>query len=259
MQDKNGNGIIKSVQKSLKILKHIMNSTDEVNLSELEKALGYNSSTIHHLLKTLMEEGFISQNKKTKKYDIGPEFLFSWLAYKTPEKYFTRVIPLLEECVDITGETTNMFIRDEDEAVCVAGSESKQTLRAFLMIGRRIPLPCTAVGKVFLAYMDKQEALNIIKRVGLKKYLPGTKTDIEILMKDLEETRVRGYSIEIEEFEEMITAVGAPVLDTKGKVISVISTIIPSLRADKQKIEFIASTLTNVSKNISKVLENTFY
>jgi|Deesub1362A_J573_1020465.scaffolds.fasta_scaffold04471_2 DNA-binding IclR family transcriptional regulator len=253
------NGIIKSVQKSLKILKHIMNSPEEVSLSELEKKFGYNSSTIHHLLKTLMEEGFISQNKVTKKYDIGPEFLYYWFGSKRPEKYFNRVLPLLKKCVDITGETTNLFIRDEDEAVCVIGSESRQTLKAFLMIGRRIPLPCTAVGKVFLAYMGQQQAIKIIQRVGLKKYMPGTITDLQTLLDELRKTRELGYAIEREEYEEMITAVGVPIFDKNRNVISVVSTIIPTIRANNKKINTVILTLTDVSKKISDILENVFY
>jgi len=259
MEEKNNGGIIKSVQKSLRILKYIMSSPNEVSLSELEKEFGYNTSTIFHLIKTLMQEGFVSQNRVTKKYDIGPEFLFYWFAYKQPGKFFNRVLPLLEKCVEITGETTNLFVRDGDEAVCVIGSESQQTLKAFLMIGRRIPLPCTAVGKVFLAFMDEQQALKTIQRVGLKKYMPNTIIDIDELMEDIKQTRKRGYSIEREEYEEMITAVAVPVFDKKTNIISSVSTIIPTIRANDEKVSEVILTLTDISGKISDILGDVFY
>ena len=229
--DNNGKGLIKSVQKSLKILKYIIDSDDEVNLSDLEKALGYNVSTIHHLLKTLMEEGFVSQNKATRKYDIGPEIFFAWIGGRRPEKYFSRVTPILEECVDITGETTNLFIRDDDEAVCMTGCESKKTLRAYLKIGRRIPLHCTAAGKAFLINHKPEE---------LKKYMSDTTKDLKSLIEELKISRERGYTLEDNDYEDMITAIGVPVLD-------------------EEKIQFISDHLIKASKKITEAMRGTFY
>lgn len=248
--DNGGSGLIKSVQKSLKILKYIINADDEANLSDIEKNLGYNVSTVHHLLKTLMEEGFVSQNKDTRKYDIGPEIFFAWLGGRKPEKYFSRVTPILEECVKATGETTNLFIRDDDEAVCITGCESQQTLRAFLRIGRRIPLACTAAGKAFLIKLKSEE---------LKKYLPDKPEDLEKLSKELEVSRERGYALELDEFENMITAVGVPVFDHNGKVICAISTIAPSIRVDEEKINLISKELIRASEKITEVMGGVFY
>lgn len=246
----NDKSLIKSVQKSLKILKFIIDSNDEVNLSDLQKELGYNVSTIHHLLKTLIEEGFISQNKSTKKYDIGPEIFFAWLGGRKPEKYFNRVTPILEECVDETGETTNLFIRDDGEAVCITGCESKKTLRAFLKIGRRIPLHCTAAGKAFLLNYKPEE---------LKKHLKNVPTDLNILIKELEISRERGYTLEINEYEDMITAIGVPVIDDKGRVICTISNIGPSTRIDEERIQFISQNLIKASKRITEAMNGVFY
>jgi len=253
MEQKNGytdKGLIKSVQKSLKILKYIIDADDKVNLSDLEKALGYNVSTIHHLLKTLMEEGFVSQNKETRKYDIGPEIFFAWIGGRRPEKYFSRVTPILEECVDITGETTNLFIRDDNEAVCVTGCESKKTLRAFLKIGRRIPLHCTAAGKAFLINHKPEE---------LNKYINGTTIDLKFLSEELRISRERGYTLEVNDYEEMITAVGVPVLDNDGRIICSISTIAPSTRVDEESIQFISEHLKKASKRITEAMIGTFY
>jgi len=244
------NGIIKSVQKSLKLLKCIIEADDEVSLSDIQKVLGYNISTIHHILKTLMEEGFVSQNKENRKYYIGPEIFFSWIRGRRPEKYFSRVTPILEECVAITGETTNLFIRDDGEAVCVTGCESQKTLRAYLMIGRRLPLSCTAAGKAFLINLDQKE---------LKKYLKDTTKDVDSLMKDLEISRQRGYTLEINEYEDMITAIGVPVFDLNGRVICTISTIAPSIRMGENMVQFISDNLIQASKRITEIMKEVFF
>lgn len=257
--DNTGSGLVKSVRKSLKILKYIIDSDGEVSLTDIEKDLGYNVSTAHRLLKTLMEEGFISQNKDTKKYDIGPEMFFSWLGGRKPEKYFYRVTPILEECVKKTGETTNLFIRDGNEAVCITGCESHQTLRAFLMIGRRVPLTCTAAGKAFLSHIKEEELKRLINKAEFKQYLPNTLTDLESLLKDLAMSKDRGYTVENDEYEHMVTAVGVPVFDHNGRVICTISTIAPSTRVDEEKINFISKELILASKKITEIMEEVFY
>ncbi|KYO66801.1 IclR family transcriptional regulator [Thermovenabulum gondwanense] len=255
----NNNGVIKSVQKAIHIFKVLMNSEGELSISEIEKLTGYNASTIHHILKTMLEEGIISQNKANKKYELGPEIFGVLVRQKLYERFFSKAYPFLEKCAEVTGETTNIFIRDEEEAVCIKGYESKQTLRAYLMIGRRIPLTCTAVGKIFLAYMNSNDLKIFLQINGLKKYTPYTITDEKLFYEELKATIKRGYSIEKEEFEEMITAIGAPILDNKGNVIAAISTIVPSVRADEKRIQELGYIVKQTAAEISETLYNVFY
>lgn len=253
------NGVIKSVQKAIHIFKVLIDSEGELSISDIEKITGYNASTIHHILKTMMEEGIVSQNKLNKKYELGPEIFGPLVRQRLYDRFFSKAYPYLEKCAEITGETTNIFVRDEDEAVCIKGYESKQILRAYLMIGRRIPLTCTAVGKIFLAYMDYNELKNFLKKNGLKQYTPYTITDENVFYEDLKATVKRGFSIEKEEYEEMITAVGAPILDNKGNVIAAISTIVPSIRADERRILELGYLVKQTAEDISKTLYDIFY
>lgn len=251
--------IIKSVQKSLQLLKIIIASEGEISLVELEKLLGFNTSTIHHILRTLLEEGFVSQNKENKKYDVGPELVLPWIGHRSLEKYFYRAEGIIENCAKITEETTNLFIRENDEMLCIAGYESNQTIKAYLVIGRRVPLACTAVGKVYLSYMKKEEVKSIIQRVGLKKYMDNTITDYKELLKVLQKINIQGYATELDEYEEMITALSVPVFNSNGEVICAISSIMPSYRADDKKIKLVIDTLRSSAEEISKILGQPYY
>ncbi|MDR3588659.1 MAG: IclR family transcriptional regulator [Negativicutes bacterium] len=244
--------IVKSVQKSLVILKVLMNSAEESGLSDIQAVVGYNTSTLHHLLKTLMQEGFVSQNVTNKKYGLGPE-LFR-IQSQWPQRFFRRSIPFLQECVDATGETTNVFIHDGDEAICVVGVESPQTLKAFLVVGRRVPVTSTAVGKIFLAFMEEENADELITKCGLKKYLPGTITKRSELLAQLKTVREDGYAVEREEYEELITAIAVPVYDMYGKVVAAVSNISPSMRTNESLvIEHLRSTAKKISDTLTKV------
>jgi len=253
------NGIIKSVQKSLKILKYITVADEEVSIVELEQEFGYNQSTIHHMLKTLNMEGFVSQNSSSKKYDIGPELFNVWLKYREAKNYFLRAYPLLKELSEETGETTNIFVREEEQAVCILGEESDKMLKAYLMIGRRVPLHCTAAGKAFLAYMPEEKVREILKYSGMKSYLRNTITDVDQLIAQLKKSKERGFTEDKEEFEELINAFGVPIFNKDGQVIATMSIVGPAMRLTDDKMEDIEKLVLSKANQIGAALSGKSY
>lgn len=253
------NGIIKSVQKSLKILKYIISSSNEVSISELVDEFGYSQSTVHHILKTLNIEGFISQNTETKKYNIGPELFNKWLDYKMGKNYYAKIYPIIENIVEEINETTNLFIMENNQGYCLLGKESTQLLRAYLMIGRRIPLHCTAAGKSFLAYMEEERVKKILEESGIKKYMENTKTNIQEIMNELKKVRKKGFATEEEEFEELINAISVPLFGANEKVVATISVVAPKTRLTPKRMQDLAPFLKDKSKKMSKILSSKKY
>lgn len=250
-------GTIKSVKKALILLKKILSTSEEVSIGELQKEFGINQSTIHHLMKTLKVEGFVSQSIATRRYTIGPELFNLWVKQNNLTNYFYRSFPVLEDVVSKLNETTSLFIRREHEAICVIGKESRHTLKASLRIGRHIPLHCTATGKVFLAYLDEETVNQIIYRSGLHKYMPNTITKPDILFNELDQIKKHGYALELEEYEDMINAVGVPIFNNRGEVILVMTQIAPLTRMDEKQISTVIPYLNEKAKNIEMIFSNT--
>ena len=252
-------GIIKSVQKSLKVLRYIMSATNEVSVNELVDEFGYNRSTVHHMLKTMKLEGFITQNQRTKNYNIGSEIFNGWIKDRDMHNYLMRLKPSIKEIVNKCKETTTMFVRENDKAICVLGEESDQIIKAYLMIGREIPLFCTAAGRAMLAYLPKDEVDKILQISGMKKYMKNTTVDKEKLFKELETIKQRGYSIEKEEFEELINAVGIPVLNSYGDPVASVSVVGPIMRFTDEKIEECKPFLLEKAKEMSEIVQGKYY
>lgn len=252
-------GIIKSVQKSLKVLKYIMSSTNEVSVNELVEEFDYNRSTLHHMLKTMKLEGFISQNQNTKNYNIGSEIFNGWIKDRDMHNYLMRLKPKVKEISDKCKETTTMFVRENDKAICVLGEESKQIIKAYLMIGREIPLFCTAAGKAMLAFLPKEEVNKILQISGMKKYMKNTTITKEELFEELKQVKKQGYAIEKEEFEELINAVGIPVLNEHGRPVASVSVVGPIMRFTDDKIETCKPFLLEKSEEMSKIVQGNYY
>lgn len=252
-------GIIKSVQKSLKVLRYIMSATDEVSVNELVEEFGYNRSTVHHMLKTMKIEGFITQNQRTKNYNIGSEIFNGWIKDRDMHNYLMRVKPIIKEIVDKCKETTTMFVRENDRAICVLGEESEQIIKAYLMIGREIPLYCTAAGRAMLAYLPKDEVEKILQISGMKKYMKKTTVDKNELYKELTEVRDKGYAIEKEEFEELINAVGIPILNKENRPVASVSVVGPIMRFTDEKMKECIPFLLEKSKEMSEMVQGKYY
>ncbi len=251
--------VIRSVQKSLQLLKYIASAEREVGIAELQRKFGFSPSTIHHLLQTLMIEGFVSQNTATKKYEIGPEFLYVTLEHKRFEKFFSRALPILGEIREETGETTILFIQSGAEAVAILGQETTKTIRARLRVGRKIPLHCTATGKAFLAHMPEEAVKNILAVTGLARYEKNTITDEEELFAELERTRNRGFALEFEEYEDMINALGFPVFNSEGKIFAAVCMVGPSGRFTREIMEDVGPGIRAKVDGISAVLASPYY
>lgn len=250
---------IKSVQKSLQILKYIVNDEGEVGISELQRELGYSSSTIHHLLQTLVGEGFVSQSSSSKKYEIGPEFLYATLEHKGFGKFFARAIPLLKDIAADSGETTILYVLSGNEAMAVLGQETTRTIRARFKVGRKIPLHSTATGKAFLAYLPEERVGSIIRATGLQKLGANTITDEDGLVAELGRIRDRGYSIEIDEYEELINALGFPVVNPHGKIFAVVCVVGPSGRFTPEVMDGVAPRVVPVVRTIAAKLASPYF
>lgn len=237
---------VRALQKGLEILKYIMNADREVSIQEIQTAVGFNVSTTYHQLNTLIDAGFVTQNRTTKLYGIGLELYLHGMIHYESENYLRRLDPILEECMQQTGETTNLFVCKENEVICVRGVESDQTLKASLKIGRRLPVQETAAGRVFLAFSTAAECL---KRSSNKSEVHPQLTPDKITA-----YRANGYVTESDEYDPMITAIAAPVFSAHEDLIFALCTILPSSRATDEATENIARVMKEGAMRIAEVL-----
>jgi DNA-binding IclR family transcriptional regulator len=115
--------------------------------------------------------------------------------------------------------------------------ETTHPVRIIPMIGKRVPVHCTAVGKVQLAYKSREEIKRVIKEKGLKAYTPNTITDEKGFLKHMEEVAQNGYALDNEEFEEEVRCVACPVWDYTNSVVAGITVSGPTLRMSEERIK----------------------
>ena len=98
-----------------------------------------------------------------------------------------------------------------------------------------MPIHATAAGKALVAF-DSDDELRKLFFNGLPRFTKATRTDVEEFIKEVGVVRERGYAVDLEEFEEGLRCIGAPVRDYTRKVVGAISVSGPAHRLSDDRI-----------------------
>ena len=246
---------VQSLDRAILLLEELAQHIDGCGVTHLSCLTGLHKSTIHRLLNTLMNKGYISKDSETNKYYLGIKILH--LSSAILDRLDVRKIarPYAEELCRSTDEVVHLSILDSGEAVYIDKFESpNKSIRMYSQIGRRVPLHCTGVGKVLLAWLPEEDVEYILKSKGMKAHTQNTITDIKTMKKHLEEIRNKGYALDEIEHEDGIRCVAAPIYNLKGKVIASISVSGPVTCVTKERMPELTKEVLKTAKNISHEL-----
>jgi DNA-binding IclR family transcriptional regulator len=250
----NGKGGIKSIDKALDVLEILASEKRAIGVTELSRMLNVNKSTLHGTLTTLLNRGYLEQDHETGKYKLGLAILSIADAALKDLDLRNKAKPIIKKLSQKHNETVHMVVLRQGKVVYIEKQESAQSMRIHTEIGKRLPAHCTGVGKVLLAWLDKEERKKIIEQHGLSKFTLNTITDEETLERHLEEIRKNGYATDNEEIEEGLRCVAAPIRDYSGKVIAAISIAGPSMRMSLKKLEEMAQSVMDAAMEISRAI-----
>ncbi|MBA7512352.1 Transcriptional regulator KdgR [subsurface metagenome] len=241
---------IHSVENAFSLLEALADKGLELGIAEICKKIVLPKGTIHRLLGTLKNLGYIEQNPRNRKYYLTVK-IFKLGTAVTDKVGLVQIIPYMKELSQQFNETVNLAILDRDEITYLYSVGSDNTLRLDLKIGSNQPAYCAAVGKVLLAYLSEQKLVSYLERIKLKSYTPYTTTSKEYLKKDLKFIREREYSFVNEEYMVGVSCVAVPLKDKQGKVYAGLSFSVPTVRMDKEKLPHLIDSLISTAKKIT--------
>jgi IclR family transcriptional regulator, acetate operon repressor len=225
--DDDGGGL-RSVTRAVRALEAIAESGD-MGVSELGRKLDVHKATASRLLATLAERGLVERDPFSERYRLGFGLIRLAGAAMTSLDLVRSGRPILEELAERTRETVNIGVVSGDGVVYVDQVAGSRAIVSVNWVGQRTPLHCTSNGKVLLAFMDEAERDRILAR-PLDRKTPRTIVDPAALRDELEGIRRRGYAQTVEELEEGLNAVAAPVRQADGRVTAALSVSGPAFR-----------------------------
>ena len=213
---------IKSIERCFDIIELLGQHPDGMRLSDIAANLGLNSSTVHHILTTLIHRKYISQFSDTKKYALGYAFLeiSQQILDNTDLRKIAR--PYLEDLHKKSGEAVHLSVLQDDKVVYLDVIRSPKGLSLATHIGFSTEPHAAAGGKVLLAGLGDDALLKICGTSPFKLYTPNTCKNLTVLKQELARIRKRGYAIDDEEYYEGVRCVAAPVV-VRGKTVASLS------------------------------------
>jgi IclR family acetate operon transcriptional repressor len=231
-----------SVANAARVLKSFTTSDREWGVSDLARRLGIAKSTAHRLLATLTDEGLLEQDPDTGRYRLGLA-VFDLAAAVQSVDLHEAALPTMTNLRNRTGETVQVAVLDGREVVYVERLDSPNTLRLFLEVGRRNWAHCTGCGKALLAFSPQQVVDRLLAGWELPAKTSQTITDVDILRRELEESRRRGYAWNRHESEIGVVSVAAPIRGATGRTEAAISVAGPTERIGDHEREVAQATM----------------
>jgi|SRR5680860_15397 len=235
-QKKSKNYHVQSVERALQILKAMHAKREDVGITELGKELSLGKSTIHRLITTLEEYGFVQQTPESGKYRIG--WALFELGSEVPRRASLIEVakPYLKMLCSQANETTILAIRDCTDTIYIDTAEIIQILRMDIQAGTRVPAHCTALGKVLLTGLPNSEIRELYNGKVFKSNTMNSISSLDQLLYQIDNVRMSQYAIDDEEYCLGFRCVAAPVRDITGNIVAGIAVGGPSSRLTKAKL-----------------------
>jgi DNA-binding IclR family transcriptional regulator len=226
--------IIQSLDKGLLLLEIIEQETYPVSLNTLWKRLGWDKATILRMCTTLERRGYLHRDPQTKRYSLGLKIFGLYQSILNNVDVQKTAHPCLEKIEKETRESTHLGFIFEKSVVFVDKVMGRDFSPVNVQIGGREPLHCTALGKAFLAFLEKEERAGYVEE-PLRKYTDSTIDSVAQLNKNLLETRKRGYALDNEEYIAGVRCVAAPILNRERKPVAMIGISVPRERLPDER------------------------
>jgi IclR family transcriptional regulator, acetate operon repressor len=250
-----GGDQVQSLVRAMTLLNRIAESPDNgATLTELAQQVGLAPSTAHRLLTTLEQERYVKFNPEGRLWSVGVQAFVAGCSFTKTRSLVALARPHMRHLMEESGETVNLAVEDEGEAVYLAQVECRQIMRVFARPGSRVPLHCSAVGKAILSAVSSKRLSKILHRRGMPRLTVKTITAPSALREDLERARALGYALDDEEHDAGLRCIAAPVFDETGDVIAAVSASGPMVRIVDARIGQLGALVVGTAREISRAM-----
>jgi DNA-binding IclR family transcriptional regulator len=249
-KERRSGGGVTSVARASRILKALAGAVDgELTLAEIAARTDLPTSTVHRIVQTLREEGFVASAGSAGGLRLGPEL--ARLAALSPSRLVPMVRPFLEQLSQALDQGASLAVLDGDQVRFLDQAIVSHGLRAVSLVGSTFPAHCTANGKALLAALPERVLAATLPR-RLAKLTPNTITSRAALLEELASVRERGVAFDREEHAVGISAASVTVHDAVDN-LAAITVAMPAVPFGEREAE-VVTELTRTAARVDAAL-----
>ena len=221
--------------RSFAILDHVAASHDPVDVLDIIGSLKLPKATAYRLVDWFVTQGYLSREPGRRRLIVGPKLtnlafgaLSSSMRFDTPHVVLQRLVHTLNE-------TCNIGTLLNGEAIYLDRVEAEHwPLRLHYTIGSRVPLHCSAIGKLFLALAASPRRRRLLQCLELRPFTDNTITDGARLEAELRQIRKEQVSFDREEYLVGVVCMAVPVTGKNGEMLAALAVQAPEARMNVQ-------------------------
>jgi IclR family acetate operon transcriptional repressor len=222
-------------------------------LQDLVEATGLPKPTLHRMLQQLESAGLLQRAGDSRLYGIGTRLRRLAENLLLNDSHHGARHTVLRQLVEEIGESCNLTALSGSEVVYLDRVETAAPLRFYLHPGSRVPVHCSASGKVFLAQMSPAQRRRLLANAKLEAYTPKTLTGLDALEQEVQRVRKDGYAFDNEEFLPGLLCIAALVPNENGPSNLCIAVQAPVMRLDAEKAKKLLPALQRAALALSRI------
>jgi IclR family transcriptional regulator, acetate operon repressor len=240
-----------SLGRGLRVIEATAAIGGAATLSEIARKTALPRSTAHHILRALVDFGYLVQDADAQPYRLGPR-LFRLTGHAWSKEQLAEIaMPYLDDLSRKTGEGASLAVLRDGVVTIVAKRESEGPVRVAQEVGGRRPIYCTAVGKALAAWLPAHELDGIVARTVFEKKTTRTIATAAALRRELARIRATGFAVDHEEHIAGIRCLAAPVRDHTGGVCASLCVVGPTGRLPQRRLAAIRPVLAGVAADLA--------
>jgi len=250
-------GQVQSLARAISLLNVLTDEDYGLSLSDLSQKAGLAPSTTHRLLTTLQEERFVRFDLERSVWLIGVQAFVVGNSFVRSRDLVAMSRPHMRNLMEESGETVNLAVEDQGEAIYLGQVECRQMMRAIAKPGGRVALHCSGVGKALLSGMTDAEVSKIVQRRGLARFTEKTVDTYVKLRQAMSLARHRSYAFDDEENAIGLRCVAAVIYDEYGHPLAGLSLSGPTARITDDRVPQLGALVVKAADEITTALGGT--
>lgn len=242
---------VQSVDRALAVLE-ILADQGESGVTDIANALGIHKSTASRLLSALLARDFVEQVADRGRFKLGLGVLRLAGAVTSNLEGVAGSRSITKRLANEVGETVNIAVLRGNQVFYVDQVAGPNILSMRSWVGNTHPTHCSATGKALTAWLSEKERV-AARPTSWEKVTPHSITNAKELEGELAKVREQGYAVALEELEEGLIGIAAPIWDGHDRVIATVSISGPAYRIAVEEIPQTAAKVIAAAKELSAI------
>jgi DNA-binding IclR family transcriptional regulator len=240
-----------SLERGLRVLEATAANGGSATLAQVARTTALPRSTAHHLLRALVDFGYLAQEGEARPYRLASRLFRLTGRPWSPEQLAELSIPALDALSARTGEGASLAVLRDGIVTVVAKRDPEGPVRVVQEVGAERPIHCTAVGKALAAWLPPADLQRILARTTFDRKTARTIVGAAAFRRELVRIRRQGFALDNEEHIEGIRCLAMPVRDHSGEVQAALCVLGPRSRLPQRRFGEIRRGLAAAAATLS--------